>query len=207
MQIYFKYILSLIFSKKLTRRSGGFTLLELIVVMTIAMIVMTSLVVQQSQWNDQLAVNTQSYEIVLMIRQAQVYSLGVRESATGSGNFDIGYGVHFDSANFTGYVYFVDSNKNQKYDSGEEIETKTFTRGITISKICGIKNGNENCSNPLDKIDISFFRPEPKANISFIKTNGNPAPNFSPPATIYLQSSSGKTSFVKIESNGQVSMP
>ena len=74
----------------------GFTLVELIVVMSIATVIMTALIIQQSKWNDRLTVNTQAYELALMIRQAQIYSLGVREDMAGGGGFDVGYGVYFD---------------------------------------------------------------------------------------------------------------
>lgn len=185
----------------------GFTLVEFMVVMTIAIVMMTTLVIQQSRWNDRLTVNTQTYELALMIRQAQIYSLGVREYSAGAGDrFDIGYGVHFDS-NHTRYMYFADADKDQKYDVAEMVETKTFTRGVTIDRFCGIRGGVEDCSSPLDQISISFLRPEPKANISFLNSSGhNPAPGFGPPASVYLRSVGNKQYKVIIEANGQVSI-
>jgi prepilin-type N-terminal cleavage/methylation domain-containing protein len=190
----------------------GFTLVELMVVITIVTIITTAVVVQQNSWNDSLVVSTQAYELALMIRQAQIYSLGVREDVAGSGDkFNVGYGVHFDSTK-TRYIFFADRDSgggaNEKYDSSpnEAVETKTFTRGVTIDRICGIKGGGENCSNPLSKIDISFFRPDTKANISFLNGGGNAAPGFGPPATIYLKSPGGKQYKVKVETNGQISV-
>jgi prepilin-type N-terminal cleavage/methylation domain-containing protein len=180
------------FSKK-----RGFTLVELIVVMAIATIIMTALVVQQSQWNDSLVVSTQAYELVLMIRQAQIYSLGVREDTAGteSDKFNIGYGVY-----------------NEIYTSGDgqPIETKIFTRGVTIDRICGIHQGNSNpaCSpwRQLSKIDISFFRPEPKANLSFIDDNNHTVNPLDPPVTIYLKSPGGKQYEISIEISGEISV-
>lgn len=194
---------SLTFFKNI-KLNKGFTLIELMMVIVISTIMMTTLVVQQNQWNDSLTVNTQAYELALTIRQAQIYSLAVRESATGSGNFDIGYGIYFDS-NHSRYIYFGDINKNQKYDAGEEIETKTFTRGVTISKFCGIRAGVEDCGSPMNNISITFFRPEPKAVISFLNGGGNPAPGFNSPAIIYLKSTGNKQYKVTVEANGQVS--
>lgn len=195
------------FSKsKIFSPRAGFTLIEFIVVMSIAIILITSLVIQQSKWNDTLTVNTQAYELALTIRQAQIYSLGVREySAGGNGRFDIGYGVYFDQ-NFNRYIYFADADKDQKYDAGEELETKTFTRGVTIERICGKRNSSEQCSNPLDHINVSFIRPEPGANINFLNSGDQTVNNVDPPALIYLRSLGNKQYKVTIETNGQVSI-
>jgi prepilin-type N-terminal cleavage/methylation domain-containing protein len=186
-------------------RSGGFTLLELMVVITIATIMITTLVVQQSKWSDRLTVNTQAYELALMIRQAQIFSLGVRENLGSTGDkFNIGYGITATTSPTTQYIFFADKNANLKYDNGEEIEIKTFTKGVLIEKFCGIRGGVEDCTSPLDKISISFFRPEPKANIRFLNGGGNTAPGFGPPATIYLKSVGNKQYKITIEANGQV---
>jgi prepilin-type N-terminal cleavage/methylation domain-containing protein len=79
---------------------SGFTLTELIVVITIATIITTALVFQQAKWNDNLAVSTQAYDLALMIRQAQIYSLGVKEDNSATGDkFNIGYGIYFTQNN------------------------------------------------------------------------------------------------------------
>ena len=201
---------SLTFFKNL-KLNRGFTLVELVVVMSIAVIMITTLVVQQNKWNDSLTVNTQAYELALMIRQAQIYSLGVRESAPGSGNFDIGYGVYFDSNN-SRYIYFADKNGDKKYNAGEEIEIKTLTNGVTVDRFCGVKDVgqlDDKCSSGSGNVaylNISFFRPEPKANILLLNNRGNQSGNTIPPATIYLKSLGGNQYSVKVEANGQVSV-
>ena len=223
MRTYFKYILSSIFSKNrskgFTRTPkslvSGFTLLELLVVITISTIITTALVIQNRQWNHQLTVNTQRYELALMLRQAQVYSLAVREDMAGTGDkFDIGYGVHVSVSNNNRYIFFADRNRNKKYDTGEEIEEgiKTLNRGVYISKLCAIKDGVEKCTGQpgigaLKQISVSFFRPNPAAIVSFINDGGNiiNPPEHFPPATIYLRSPGGHESSIKIEANGQIS--
>ena len=191
-------------------KNKGFTLIELIVVMSIAMVVMTSLVIQQSKWNDNLAVSTQAYEMALMIRQARVFALAVWENTAGTGDkFDVAYGVDFDIDNPTWYVFFVDKPpRNQKYDVGEEIETKTLTRGVTINKICAFIPPKEKCSDlgSLNEIPIIFFRPSLNASSRFLSSSGGDIASFGPPAFIYLVSPQGKTFFVKVEANGQVSI-
>lgn len=200
MLIYSKYIIS---SKTSNR---GFTLTELIVVMAIATIMMTVVVVQQSKWNDQLVLNTQTYELALMIRQAQIYSLGVREYPAGTGDkFNIGYGVYFDQTN-TRYIFFADSDGSKSYTNNIDanLEIKTFTRGVTINDVCG----NTRCffagGGPLNQAGIVFFRPDIRANISLLNNGGQSVDN--PPIIITLQSPNGKIASVKVESNGQISI-
>jgi prepilin-type N-terminal cleavage/methylation domain-containing protein len=183
----------------------GFTLTELLVVIAIATIMITVLVIQQSKWNDSLSVNTQAYELALMIRQAQVYSLGVKEDTIGVGGdkFNIGYGVYLDQSHLNQYIFFADRNGDKKYTAGEAIETKTFTRGVTIKDVCG----DTRCfpgAGPLAQAGILFFRPETKATISLLNAGGSSVDN--PPIVIRLQSLGGRFSLVKVEANGQVSV-
>ncbi len=194
----------------------GLTLIELIVVMTIATIIMTSLVVQQGKWNDELAVRTQAYELALMIRQAQIYSLGVREDTGGAGGdkFNIGYGMHIDTRGAANdrYIFFADRDGDKKYSgSGEDIENKVFTRGVTVNKVC---NGSlsiplpSNCGtgpSAARAVDISFFRPLPNAYIKFLDNGGSVVP-LSPPAFLKVQSAGGQTVVIKVETNGQISI-
>lgn len=202
----------------------GFTALEFAIVITIATIITTSLIIQHNRWNDHLAVKTQAYELSLMIRQAQIWSLGVREDVAGSNSnrFNVGYGVRVDSITSSNknLLFFVDRDGNQKLNvnsQNEEIvsESKPLTRGVFVEKVCGIRNGTETCSplNNLDKLDITFLRPNPKATMKFLRNQAcggsgscTDANGFSPPATIYLSSPQGNESVVTIEANGQISV-
>src|SRR3989344_1535428 len=198
MQIYSTYKRYSIFSKR------AFTLVELVVVVAIATVVMTSIIIQQTKWSDRLIVNTQSYELALMIRQAQTYSLGVREYMAGTGDkFDLGYGLYFNQGTLDRYIFFADANKNQKYDVGEVMETKLLTRGVVINRVCGATRCMPS-GGPLNNVSISFFRPETRANIALLNNGGSSVDV--PPVTIYLRSSGGKEYSVKVEANGQVSI-
>ncbi len=200
-----KYIYFLNYSHK-----KGFTVTELLVVMAIGIVIITSIVFQQSKWNDHLALKTQSYQATLNLRQAQINSLGVKEYFAGNGNkFDNGYGVSFDSTNNMQYIYFVDLNKNLKYDSGESVETTILNRGVYIYKVCGFFNGAEQCSNgggAISSANVSFFRPSPNANISILNSGNQVLPNIYPPLKIYFRSNQGRENYIKIEENGDVSL-
>jgi prepilin-type N-terminal cleavage/methylation domain-containing protein len=194
------------------KRSGGFTLTELLVVMAIATIMMTVLVIQQSEWNDRLSVNTQAYELALMIRQAQIYSLGVREDLTGSlgDKFNVSYGVYLNQSSSSQYIFYADRDGDRKYDSGEALETKTFIRGVLIDRFCGLNpGGQERCSpdaGNIDTLHISFLRPNLGANIFLLNNGGNQSSSVNPPAIIYLKSPKNKLYKVRVETNGQVSI-
>lgn len=205
-----------IFSKLKIFSKRGFTLVELIVVIAIATVMMSVLVIQQSKWNDSLVVSSQAYEMALMIRQAQVYALGVRENpaASASGDkFSNGYGVYFDKGNLDRYILFGDVNGNKAYDSGEEIEIKNFTRGVLIYDMCGVKGTgqyDERCafSGPgtnVSKITILYKRPEPKAEVVFLTGGNNPSTNVVPSAKIYIKSPQGISFYIEADSTGQIS--
>lgn len=196
--------------------SAGFTLIEMMTVIVIATIIITALVVQQNRWNDRLTVSTQAYELALMIRQAQIYSLGVREDTGGSGDkFDVGYGVFVDAGTPTQYIFFVDRDKDLRYDVGEGLETKILTRGVTITKVCseGIFTGIEWCSNNflgswlVYRYHGTFKRPDTSTKITFFNINSdNTTSLLQSKANIYLISPGGRQSVVAIDSTGQVSV-
>ena len=196
-----------IFSKnKSCCGSRGFTLAELLVVISIVTAIITALVIQQNRWNDQIVVRTQTYELALMLRQAQVYSLGVRQD-TVSGSFDVGYGVYFDTDK-TRYIYFVDRNTDQKFSSGEGFETKTLARGVTIKDVCGNSRCIHSGGGSARQASIAFFRPETKAYLKLLNNGGQPAdsPQDTTVLTVTLESPGGKTSLVRIRNNGQISI-
>jgi prepilin-type N-terminal cleavage/methylation domain-containing protein len=187
---------------------AGFTLTELLVVVAISVVLTTAIIIQQNKWNDNLAVKTQAYELVLMIRQAQIYSLGVREDVGGVGNkFNIGYGMFFSANGNENVSFFADRNNNLKYDSpGEKIEEKIFTRGVKISNVCASACGG--AGPKPKKLNISFLRPNPVAHLFYLAANGDDfTPAVSSPALIEVSSADGSyVVTITVADNGQISM-
>ncbi len=194
----------------------GFTIMELMVVMFVSTLILASLVIQNNKWNDRLTVSAQAYELSLMVRQAQMYSLGVREDVGGSGDkFNVGYGVFVDMATPTQYIFFVDRDGDFRYDAGESVETKLFTRGVSLLKICSttVNFSLKSCSDTflgslvIHKYHGSFKRPDTSTRVSFFNVAySNMTALFRPRVEIYLRSQGGKQSVVKVEANGQVSV-
>ncbi len=208
-----------IFKKNNFSTKRAFTLIELMVVIAVVSIVTTVLVVQQNKWNDRLAVNTQIYELALMLRQAQVFSLGVKQNiSTPSDPFNVGYGVCLDATITDSYVFFVDNNHDYVCGSGETLETKTLNRGVTISKICGTYNGAEVCSSDsptnIRSLHISFFRPgsSPSSRTSsqpyveVLNSSGSRSTNVLLPVYIYFRSPNNLLFKVRVENSGQISI-
>ncbi len=172
--------------KIINQKSSGFTLLELLVVITISTIITAAFIIKNQEWNKNFAVTSQIYDLALTIRQAQTYSLGVKEDVVGSSDkFNISYGVHIDFGSPGQFIMFADRNLNGIYDNGEGIETKTLKRGVQITSICGNRsNGATFCSdsNPgstvTGKVNITFKRPETKALVTFQEPDGDIASGF-----------------------------
>lgn len=205
-----------IIGNKFYVNSRAFTLVELMVVIAIASIIMTALVIQQNKWNDEIAVNTQAYELALFLRQAQMYSLAVRENVGTTGDrFNTSYGilVNIDnnSVGTTNYSFFADHNLNNVLNTGELIETKNLTRGVRIARFCGLNSsGTLQCSDNTPsnerKVSITFLRPHPNAYIKFLNQADGVVSSINPPVRIYLKSENGRESVVKVEANGQISI-
>lgn len=192
-----------------SNKSRGFTLLELIAVMVISTIIMTAFIVVQGRWNDQIAVSAQGYEMALYMRQAQVYSLGVREYSDGVGDkFSIGYGVYFNIAEPDRYYFFVDKNRDLEMNAGETLETIVFNRGVSVKSLCGENNsGAQRCypQNGINQIAVTFYRPNPNAVVKFFNSAGSVNTSVGSPATIYLESLGGQQATLVVDSNGQIS--
>lgn len=160
--------MNLLKSKKNKR---GFTLVELVVSVAIFLVITSVILANHSRFSGTLLIENLAYDIALSVRKAQVFGLSVREFETGSDEFNVGYGIHFDSGSNNTYIFFADRDRNEKYDGPSEIiETFTLRKGNVISQFCGtLANGMEKCSSAdISFLDIIFERPNPDA---IIKSN------------------------------------
>lgn len=190
--------------QKFTR---GFTLIEMVVVITIITLMLSIFLGNRSQYTDKLNLKNQAYNLLTYIRQAQVYSLGVRNySGSGTQVFGNSYGVAINMASPSIFTYFIDNNGNGKFDGGlEQIENPQLGQGVVVNRVCGTQSGSENCSG-IQEIDITFKRPNPTAIIQFLNNGGNPIGSRAAPARIYLHSPAGLELSVIVDSTGQISI-
>ena len=206
----------------------GFTIIELVISVAIFAF-MTALVISKyGTFNQNTLLVNVAYDMALTVRTAQSYGLSVK-SVDGSNTFNVPYGVHFDMSSRTKFVFFVDNNKNYKYDpsngisADEAITTYTLNSSATILSIC-LGSDPINCTSlgPNDSLDVTYKRPNPDAQFNCFSSS-NPAPTVcsvinlvgtnnsnpisQPVAFITIQSSDKTNSqIVAIRKNGQISV-
>ncbi len=159
-------------------------------------------------------------EVGLLVRQAQVYGLAVKEFPARSGEFPA-YGVHMDSTNPREIILFADTDTTPghrgTYQSGagcggagdsECIRRFTITGTEYIDKFCVIPGGGVQGGTPeevcdINELNITYRRPDPEAIIVAVDSsqtfNG---------ATIYLRSGSGEdeVKVIRVWITGQISV-
>ena len=197
----------------------GFTVIELIITVSIVSIIMTVILFNYGTFTDNLALSSAAQEVAIAIRQAQTYGLNVKEVSVGSGQFTC-YGVYFDptdSSTNKRYVLFADKILpglfcgDKKYDptvdcgaiGTECIEQFNFRNGVIISSIDSSSCGPISSARTLDVI---FTRPNPDADINFFNNGGNAVCQTELNGKVILTSPKGKTITINIENTGQVSI-
>ena len=88
--------------------NGGFSLIEIMVVVGILVIINTMIFASYPEFSQKLSLKRTSEEVALIVRQAQSYALGIKKSALGSDDY-FGFGVHFDKTAPTTIILFTDS--------------------------------------------------------------------------------------------------
>jgi prepilin-type N-terminal cleavage/methylation domain-containing protein len=207
------------------KNKRGFTLVEMIVSLSIVTVIMLTVLFNYSSFNDRLALSSAAEELAIAIRQAQTYGLTVKEVAAGGGRFDSAYGIYFDSRSgsnrYRDYYLFADLDGDGKYTVGsgcgsgstECIEKVTMRNNIHVSSISvpvqvpAVINTQTgaNCSTSNQTIGVvTFLRPNPDANISFYNSSWVLSNGPCAKGSIVLVSPKGKTISIIIENTGQI---
>ncbi len=200
----------------------GFTLIELIISVAIIAVITAVVVYNQKGYSDSVSLTNTTSEMELLIREAQSYSIAVREFAATTDEFNVAYGVSFNLGNGgssnTSYLSFVDRGTlNNYYDTplvcapgatSECLERVNLPGKNIISDICVIKaNKQQDCKPNVSRFDISFLRPSPDAIITFFNNGGNQTsfPKYLG-VRIEIQAPSGIKQNVYVYTNGQISV-
>jgi prepilin-type N-terminal cleavage/methylation domain-containing protein len=104
----------------------GFTIIELIVVSALFGVMAVVAVMGQSRLDNNLLIDNMAYEIALAIREAQVYGLATRQSAS---DFNVLYGIHFDENSNTFFTYskpHASPDASGKYDENISVKVDTY---------------------------------------------------------------------------------
>lgn len=180
----------------------GFTLVELMVVLTIIVIIAVAVLTSQSSFNKTLILANTTYDIALTVRSTQSLGIGSRNVA---GTINAGRGVHFQRGN--SFTLFADTSPpascdmpncnsgDYVYDGGSEfIQTYELNNGMTISNFCV----DGSCT--YNSLDIVFARPNPDA---FISVNGSTFTNYAR-ACLIITSAQGGEKYVSVSKSGQI---
>lgn len=168
---------------------SGFTLIEMIISITIILIITSVIMLSQRNFSETVELINVSERIASVIREAQVKGLAVEIL-----NEDIpeaGRGVYFDGSDE--YVYFSDENNNQQYDIGEEITNHLVRPGFMISEM--------SCGFPCDDLSIVYQRPETQA---YFYSEGSELG--SDVVSLTILSDNGREKIIKIFRTGQISV-
>lgn len=149
------------FNKNCVNR--GFSLLELLVGITIVTIIGGIYLINYRTMDEDFALERSSYQLAQDIRRAQNMAMSSKE---GSGEgFVGGYGIYLTESSDQ-YVLFRDADGSQNYDplQDQAIETNKFEKGVVVTEII---------FNPIvltDIVSIVFAPPDPKV---FFNTGGD----------------------------------
>ncbi len=205
-------------SPQLKKYVSGFTLIELIISVGIIALITGIVVFNQGDLSDEVSLNNVTNDIALQIRESQVYGISVRELAPSTQNFSIAYGVDFNigsGGNNSIFYGFADQNSNTYFDTpstcsigtNECIAINRISRGNVVSGLAVITAQNNLVS--VGRVDISFLRPNPAANITLFDASGNNITSSYAGmlgAKITLTSPKGNTKAITVYSTGQISV-
>jgi len=186
---------------KRTFLSQGFTLVELIVSISIFAMMTALVVAKYGTFNQSVLLTNLAYDMALTIRTAQTYGVSVRQEG---GGFKYPYGVSFDAGG-TQFVFFVDADlpPNGLYDGGTvdvPLNTYTLKRGAIIEEVC-TGTSADSCTAEAT-IAITYTRPDPDARICHVSCETT-LPQY---ARITIKGTDGSTRAVVVRKNGQISV-
>ena len=199
----------------------GFTLVELLVTITIFVILTGIVLWNQSKFNSTILFTNLAYDTALTVRQAQTYGMNIKEF--GKDNF-VPYGVHFDKSAPKSFILFADLTYDATLETNTGIYEASGLDPMDLSRCqaekgCvnryNIKSGNYikdickgdvglgvkvcTAGDSISKLDVVFKRPDPDAHM---KTATGDTEYIV--ATIILGNPDGSVKKVRVRNNGLI---
>jgi prepilin-type N-terminal cleavage/methylation domain-containing protein len=171
-------IVKKLFTKTKKTIEAGFTLIEMALVLGIFGVITAIVFFNYSSFNNQIVLGNLAYEIAMHIREAQVFSFGVRkENIAGLNSFqNSNYGVYFKKGQKS-FFYFIDygggsnQNPNGKCDScNQGTCTDECLRLVSLPRNMVIENIVDADNMSHDDLHITFKRPNPEAHFYSVDT-------------------------------------
>jgi len=162
---------------KTLQTTKGFSLIEMLMVVAIIALISSSVLINFTVFNGGVTLENLAYEISLIVRQAQFFSINVLQAGTpGNITFDAAYGVSFSNSSENDqnkqFILFADINNDGIYEPDEDelVEVYHITKGNIIKYLCvygtcpaSESKANLAIDNGIDKLEITFKRPDPSA--------------------------------------------
>ena len=134
-------------------KCGGFSLVELMAVFTIIIILAGTFLINYRESGAQLTLNRAANKVAQDARRAQEMAMAARNFPGAGVDFKGGYGIHFDKAT-TSYFLFADNSDNGKMEPPEIVEEISLEEKIKIKKV--------DLMETYDLGSSVFYPPEPE---------------------------------------------
>ncbi len=164
-------------------KQKGFTLIELMITVSIFAIMTALLVAKYGAFNNGVLLTNLAYDIALNIRSAQSYGLNTKGTDTFDGQYT---------------VTFVKGAKDFNLSGNGIDKTTNIKRGSSISRLCVGADSNS-CSD-VNTLKTVFIRPNPNA---LIQTSSGISVNYNY-GEIEVSSVEGVTKKIVVRSTGQI---
>jgi prepilin-type N-terminal cleavage/methylation domain-containing protein len=202
--------------------SSGFTLVELLVTITIFTITTGIIMFSQGKFDNSVLLSNLAYDIAITIRQAQTYGVNVKEFGSGTGKF-VGYGVYFDLtdqgsnkqfdlfADTMGYTngvpgdYKFNGDFSCPANDPECVNKYVIKRGNFIYSVCAgaDETSCDATASTISRLVIDYKRPVPDAKIFTEADDGSLSPYDYAKIVVSSPDGSSKRSIV-VTSTGQI---
>lgn len=202
-------------------KKRGFTFVELMI--SVSIFAFLSLITVRSyvNFNNRIGVDTLAHQIAQFGHEAQVSALSVKKSA---GNKYPAYGLHFDKASSTQFIFFADLNNNGTFDDNGSCGTAVsecekrinLLQGVKIKALCGNSASGHyendiNCvTNGMKDIsymtEVMFKRPNPDAIIKGRLNNATEPPRDYSVAQVIIASAKDYRKSVQFYITGQITV-
>lgn len=185
--------------------NNGFTVIELMVTITIIVLVTAVVLVNYSSFNSSVLLTNQAYVTAFDLREAQSLAVSVRGN---QGAFKEEYGLHFDTTpgNDNKYILFQDNGTNNpaQYDPVTDKVIGTPNIVDPRFKINNLYVSNGSVTNSqVTTLDVTFKRP----NFDAVMYSSSPTVGSITSAKIeFTPINGGLTRTVVISSSGQISV-
>jgi len=205
-----------------TSINKGFTLVELMVVISIFVIISGVAIFDYGNFRSTVSLQNLTDDIALSIRKAQGFAIGAR-AVSGTTDFNKSYGMHFSTLDILNqldgskksFLMFNSDASNKFYDYNTDTVCGSPNECMELFKISTadiIKEIKSDDGSVLNSIDISFKRPDSKAFFCSRSTKVNSCDirNISRvDITIsngQTDSSKLKTRVISVQNTGQISI-